>query len=266
MFVTGMGNSLAFAGVLEGQLWYAVAQGQVDEVKRLLDQGANANITDPFRTNSALGIAAMNGHTEIAKLLIDKGADVNFQANNGNTALMLAAQAGHADIAKLLIEKGANVNAKTMWGQTALSLAQAYRHTDVAEMIDPRLGEQLKQQELNAKRIKEQQESTKNLWAAVKQGQIADVRRLLDQGASVNARGAGIHTGDVTVLMLASDEGYTEIVKLLIRGSWGSGMTIDLLWCKPCVKGGSVTATPLSPAHCLVHQVVPTSLFSKAAA
>ena len=54
-------------------------------------------------------IAASNGHTDIVKALLDKGADVNARGNKGSTALMFAAYNGHTDIVKSLIDKGAGL-------------------------------------------------------------------------------------------------------------------------------------------------------------
>eukprot|EP00919_Chromeraceae_sp_WS-2016_P035372 GHVR01083798.1.p1 GENE.GHVR01083798.1~~GHVR01083798.1.p1 ORF type:complete len:108 (-),score=7.71 GHVR01083798.1:148-471(-) len=53
--------------------------------------------------------ASEGGHTDIARLLIDKGADVNSEDNNG-TPLICASKGGHTDIARLLIDKGVDVN------------------------------------------------------------------------------------------------------------------------------------------------------------
>jgi ankyrin repeat protein len=54
----------------------------------------------------------MEGHEAIAKLLIEKGADVNAQGGFYGNALQAASYEGHEAIAKLLIEKGADVNAQ----------------------------------------------------------------------------------------------------------------------------------------------------------
>jgi tetratricopeptide (TPR) repeat protein len=86
----------------------AVHKGDVKKVKELLDKGANVN---EFKYGTALMIAAQDGRLEIARLLIDRGADINVQSNMGWTALGLAADGGHTDMVDLLITKGADVDA-----------------------------------------------------------------------------------------------------------------------------------------------------------
>jgi len=57
---------------------------------------------------TALMYAAQGGHFQVAKLLVENGADVNKQ--DGMTALMYAAQRGRFEVAKLLVENGADIN------------------------------------------------------------------------------------------------------------------------------------------------------------
>ena len=52
-----------------------------------------------------------NGHVDVAKVLIQNGADVNAVDWNKWTALHFAAWEGHVDVAKVLIQNGADVNA-----------------------------------------------------------------------------------------------------------------------------------------------------------
>ena len=61
---------------------------------------------------TALHFAASNGHVDVAKVLIQNGADVNAVHNEvKRTALHHAAEYGHVDVAKVLIQNGADVNA-----------------------------------------------------------------------------------------------------------------------------------------------------------
>jgi serine/threonine protein kinase/ankyrin repeat protein len=73
---------------------------------------------------TALIMAAGNGHYETVKVLIDAGADVNTKGYRGWTALMVSACRGHAGIVKLLLASGADINAKDEAGKTALILAK----------------------------------------------------------------------------------------------------------------------------------------------
>ncbi len=90
-------------------LMSAVGSGDINAVKRLLNEGADVNAKDSDNWN-ALTKAARDGHAEIVKLLIEKGADVNAKAYKGYSALMVAALDGYTEIVKLLIEKGADID------------------------------------------------------------------------------------------------------------------------------------------------------------
>ena len=52
----------------------------------------------------------MNGHTEVAKLLLDHDAQVNMQDNGGWSTLMYTSSKGHTEVAKLLLDHDAQVN------------------------------------------------------------------------------------------------------------------------------------------------------------
>ncbi len=52
-------------------------------------------------------IAADEGHTVVARILLDRGANINAKNDDGETALMIAADEGHTVIAQLLRDAGA---------------------------------------------------------------------------------------------------------------------------------------------------------------
>jgi ankyrin repeat protein len=119
---------------LNRNLHDAAENGRTDEVKRLLDQGADVNGKGMLGGYTALMLAAVKGHAEVVKLLIDKGADVNAKDTIfGITALMVAVN--NMQIVKLLIDKGADVHAKNMSGKTALMLAEMKGKTAVADLL-----------------------------------------------------------------------------------------------------------------------------------
>ena len=71
---------------------------------------------------TALLYAAREGCYECVDALLTAGADVNFPTPEGVTALMLALDNDHNDVAKLLLDRGANPHLWDWWGRTALYL------------------------------------------------------------------------------------------------------------------------------------------------
>src|SRR5688572_18614210 len=96
----------------------AVVTGNKDALKQHIAAGSNLNEKDPFGGSSPLISAALFGKTEEAKILIDAGADINFQNNDGSTALHTAAFFCRPEIVRLLLDKGADKNVKNKFGAT----------------------------------------------------------------------------------------------------------------------------------------------------
>ncbi|XP_008803036.2 probable E3 ubiquitin-protein ligase XBOS33 isoform X2 [Phoenix dactylifera] len=98
-----MGNSLCCSASGE-RLATAARDGDLGEARRLLELNpglAKYSIFGGF--NSSLHLAAADGRTEIAKLLLEKGADVNSRNICGQTPLMHACRSGHWDIVQILL-------------------------------------------------------------------------------------------------------------------------------------------------------------------
>ena len=66
-------------------------------------------------------MASKDGHSEIGRLLIEKGIDINQKDWLGVNALHLASKKGHLELVRLLIEKGIDVNQTTKDGCNALN-------------------------------------------------------------------------------------------------------------------------------------------------
>ena len=90
-----------------------------DDLRRLQKLSVNPDILDPDG-RTALHAAAIDSKFDAARILVEAGADVNFQDFSGWTALHFAAQAGSIQIASLLIDNGADVDPRDSHGNTPL--------------------------------------------------------------------------------------------------------------------------------------------------
>jgi ankyrin repeat protein len=89
--------------------------------KLLLDRGANINLTDDTKSNVLHYLLRNpNPNTGMVKLLTDKGIDVEARDNNRKTPLQLCCRKGHDDALITLLKYGAKVNAKDSLNRTAI--------------------------------------------------------------------------------------------------------------------------------------------------
>jgi ankyrin repeat protein len=85
--------------------------------------------------NRGLLIAALTGHKEIAKILLDNGAEIDTRAEDGRTPLMLAAARGDNDLVSFLLKAGADPTCTDKSGATAGSLATAKGYKELADRV-----------------------------------------------------------------------------------------------------------------------------------
>ena len=97
----------------------AVMTDNMEALKQHIAAGSDLNEKDPLGGSSPLISASLFGKTAMAKMLIEAGADLNFQNNDGSTALITASFFCRPDIVKMLLEKGASKTIKNKYGQTA---------------------------------------------------------------------------------------------------------------------------------------------------
>lgn len=118
-------------------LHLAAAFGGPDAVRTLLELGADPN----QRSRNALNntplhaCAAISHSVEMARMLLDRGADVNAVQHGGFTALHSAAFNGSTDLVRLLLARGADRNLRTDDGQTAVDLAREKGHQEIAALL-----------------------------------------------------------------------------------------------------------------------------------
>jgi ankyrin repeat protein len=130
------GLSARSAGQIKPMMM-VVRNGDLEVARTLLDLGANVNGSgaDPW---SPLEIAVHNNRIALARLFIERGAKVNAIGKAGYTPLLLAASIdfGDTEMMELLLKAGARVDIKNPAGKTALDLAREYQHTRFVSILE----------------------------------------------------------------------------------------------------------------------------------
>jgi hypothetical protein len=107
-------EALARRGARVDNVVVAAGLGRLDLVERLAGSAPGRRVDEAFR------LACTLGRTEIARFLLQKGADAASQDNQGFTGLHWAAFHGHADTVAILLEPGAPLEVKNVYGGTVL--------------------------------------------------------------------------------------------------------------------------------------------------
>ncbi|NIR47349.1 ankyrin repeat domain-containing protein [candidate division KSB1 bacterium] len=119
----------------EVDLHSAVVTDDLEVIRQHIKAGSDLNVLEPSRASTPLITAAALGKTEAAKILIDAGADLNYQNADGSTALHTTAVFGKFEIAKILIDAGADLNIKNNDGATALHAAAFLCREEIVQTL-----------------------------------------------------------------------------------------------------------------------------------
>ena len=124
-------NVEARNGKDESPLMLASLSGLLDVAKQLIDRGADVNKPGW----APLHYAATKGHVAVMDLLLENHAYIDAASPNGSTPLMMASMYGTASAVKLLLEAGADPLLKNEQGLTAIDFAYRDSRTESAEII-----------------------------------------------------------------------------------------------------------------------------------
>ncbi|MEM6553346.1 MAG: ankyrin repeat domain-containing protein [Planctomycetota bacterium] len=158
----------------------ATALGDEAMVKRLLAAGANPNLGRGWPWDDRpLHRAVRLGHAEIAKMLLEAGADVRARQSDGPTPLFLAAQHGQGAMIPVLLEAGADVaDAGDDERDTALHRAAAAGHAEAVRALLV----------AGAPHDQTDRRARMPIHYAAASGDLATVQALLDAGVDLKSR------------------------------------------------------------------------------
>ncbi|NXC67917.1 MYPT2 phosphatase, partial [Anhinga anhinga] len=144
--------------------------------------------------------ACIDENLDMVKFLVENGANVNQQDNEGWTPLHAVASCGYLNIAEYLISHGANVAAVNSEGEVPSDIAEEAAMKDL-------LLEQVKKQgvDLDLARKEEEQQMLQDARQWLNSGRIEDVKQP--------------RTG-ATALHVAAAKGYSEVMRLLIQAGF----------------------------------------------
>ena len=218
-------------------LHQAVRQNDLKAVQALVKRGADVKAATRYGV-TPVGLAALNGNAAILRVLIGAGADPNSATPGGETALMTAARTGNADAVTLLLDRRADVNAKDpVRAQTALMWAVTENHPDIVKLLAARGASVNAQTTVTAPRgeyvaaraggasgqgiIRQRALPTKDggmtpLLFAVRDGNVAMTRLLLELGADIN-QASGNKTSPLLIALLNGQVALAT--ELLERGA-----------------------------------------------
>lgn len=186
----------------------AVSSGNAAGVRAALKAGADPSL----RVESnipPLAIAALEGHLEIAKVLVEAGADLDPRCRPQVIcrALPHAAELGHAELTRFLLDAGADPDSRGPYGDVPLNYALGQKQLATAWILlehgaDPNLTNQF---------------GMSPFAGACAMGLESFVARALEHGADLESKHKYKEHQSVTPLMVAAAYGHLEVVAMLLE-------------------------------------------------
>ncbi|XP_055756400.1 ankyrin-2-like isoform X2 [Salvelinus fontinalis] len=175
----------------------------------LLQNDHNADVQSKMMVNrttesgfTPLHIAAHYGNVNVATLLLNRGAAVDFTARNGITPLHVASKRGNANMVRLLLDRGSQIDAKTRDGLTPLHCAARSGHDPAVELLLER----------GAPMLARTKNGLSPLHMSAQGDHVECVKHLLQHKAPVD----DVTLDYLTALHVAAHCGHYRVTKLLL--------------------------------------------------
>lgn len=142
-------ESMSSNSTLNKNLLKAVERDDVEWAKGLIAHGADVNMEVEYFNNlyiydRLLHFCASWGFTDMARLLIDSGAEVDARDETGRTALHISASSGYDAVTDVLLDAGAEVDAQNNVGSTPLRGAVFMGNMTISKKLIKRGADPLK--------------------------------------------------------------------------------------------------------------------------
>ncbi|MEZ9171736.1 ankyrin repeat domain-containing protein [Vibrio cyclitrophicus] len=177
----------------------AIDLGYLDLAKQLLEQGANPNYR-PKQMSSALLLCLDNEYFDLAELMVEKGAEVNIRNEKGWTPLIWASMKGRVQAVDFLLKHGALVDICNNDGWNAVTGAYFKQRLEIVEKL------RAEGAVFGAKF------SEAAMLSAFKNGQIALAKELLKAGVNPDVE----DENGRSLLILAIEKGNRDFTKSVI--------------------------------------------------
>ncbi|KAI1775313.1 ankyrin repeat-containing domain protein [Hypoxylon cercidicola] len=182
-------------------LHLAVEANDYESVEALLCHNVNVDRQDRFG-HSAVALAARQGNLEILRLLADNDASLQTLSLGGNSPIHLAARKNHLEVMHYLLENDVDIEFVNKKGETPLHIASRQRHHRLGQKT-PASRRALKDQEPRL---------MTNLITAARNGNVAEVTRLINEGLSIDA----LDLNGRSAISTAAEKSHGPVLNLLI--------------------------------------------------
>ena len=118
------------------EIWHLTSHGNLENVKTLVEAGANLELGGGEYLTKPLGATVLNEDLDIARYLISKGANVNSKSSTKSTPAGYAATRGNVEILKILRAAGADLDdVEGPEDSSLLIVASITNHQDVVDYL-----------------------------------------------------------------------------------------------------------------------------------